>query len=218
MRTTCFLIAGVLSGIVGEALAQPPAVPLVRADVLGTVGWLNVTTDGPGTYDDWHHRGLFGGGGLGWHWTDHLKTELDAGASSEAEFSRVEPVPLDGTAIYVSARVLVRMRRLALTQQYQFFRNAWFHPHVAAGLDWTWERTRELFEPAFWFDGPVRPPRPVLPPGRAGPHTRLVVRPVAAAGFKAYMTPRTFFRSDVRVAVQGGIDEVLWRFGLGVDF
>jgi hypothetical protein len=32
------------------------------------------------------------------------------------------------------------------------------------------------------------------------------------------MTERTFFRSDIRMAVRGGPDEVLVRIGFGIDF
>ena len=48
--------------------------------------------------------------------------------------------------------------------------------------------------------------------------TSTEVRPFVATGFKAYMTQRAFFRSDVRVGVRDGVDEVLLRFGFGVDF
>jgi hypothetical protein len=32
------------------------------------------------------------------------------------------------------------------------------------------------------------------------------------------MTPRAFFRTDLRVLARRGLDEVQVRFGLGVDF
>jgi hypothetical protein len=32
------------------------------------------------------------------------------------------------------------------------------------------------------------------------------------------MTPRAFFRTDLKVVIRGGADEVLTRFGFGVDF
>jgi hypothetical protein len=32
------------------------------------------------------------------------------------------------------------------------------------------------------------------------------------------MTPRTFFRSDLRIVAARRLDEVSLRFGLGVDF
>lgn len=51
-----------------------------------------------------------------------------------------------------------------------------------------------------------------------GPTTTLRVRPCLETGFKAYMTPRAYFRGDMRVLVHKGIDEVLLRCGFGVDF
>jgi hypothetical protein len=32
------------------------------------------------------------------------------------------------------------------------------------------------------------------------------------------MTPRTFFRGDLRVAFRSGVDDVITRFGFGFDF
>ncbi len=216
MRTTGFVMVVMLSSL-GSAGAQPAA-PLVRADVLGTLGWLNVDKGDIASYDNWYHDSLFAGASVGWYWTDHLKTELDAGESTDAEVYRFEPVQVGPNTIYVNSRAKVGTTRVAVSQQYQFFRNAWFHPHLAAGIDWTWERTREEFEPAFFYDPGSRQPQAVLPGRSTARHTTVRVRPFAAAGFKAYMTPRAFFRSDVRLALRGGVDEVLWRFGLGVDF
>jgi hypothetical protein len=67
------------------------------------------------------------------------------------------------------------------------------------------------------FDRPG-PGRVILPEQREGPRTEVSVRPFLATGFKAYMTPRGFFRSDIRVGFRGGADQVLLRFGFGIDF
>jgi hypothetical protein len=42
--------------------------------------------------------------------------------------------------------------------------------------------------------------------------------PFAATGFKAYLAQRAFFRSDLRFAFRDGLEDVLLRFGFGVDF
>jgi hypothetical protein len=200
------------------AARAQPAQPLVRADAVLTVGWLSIDNRESNPYDDWYNRIAHGGGGVGWYWTDHWKTELDAGASTEAETYGYENLVIGGLPTYVSSRVMIKSRGLALSQQYQFFRNAWFHPHVAAGLDWSWQTTREESVAATIYDPVTRQSRIVLPPGTTGPDTVLRVRPFGAVGFKVYMTPRAFFRSDARFVVEGGLDAVLWRFGLGVDF
>jgi hypothetical protein len=51
-----------------------------------------------------------------------------------------------------------------------------------------------------------------------GPATTFRPKPMAALGFKAYMTPRAFFRNDLRLVLSDKIDAVIWRFGIGVDF
>ena len=45
-----------------------------------------------------------------------------------------------------------------------------------------------------------------------------LTRPFATFGVKAYVTPRAFVRTDLRLVFDKGIDEALVRFGLGVDF
>jgi hypothetical protein len=45
-----------------------------------------------------------------------------------------------------------------------------------------------------------------------------LTRPFAVAGFKAYMTPRMFWRTDIRMTFDGGPDEFLMRFAIGRDF
>jgi hypothetical protein len=85
-------------------------------------------------------------------------------------------------------------------------------------VDLTWETTREERAPIIVYDIEARTGRHVAPAQNFGPDVDLVVRPFAAVGFKAYMTPRSFFRSDMRFTIRDGVDEVLWRFGFGVDF
>lgn len=201
-----------------EAQAPAPPQPVSRADVSGTLGWLSVQKDAIGPYggDRWHHT-LFGAVGAGWYWTDHWKTEADFGAGRRATDYGGRPLVLDGVSTFVSTESVFSRRILGISQQYQFDRNAWFHPHVAAGANISWERTTEVTRPIVVYNRAEGPT--ILEPERTvGPRTDVTVRPFVAAGFKAYMTPRGFFRSDLRVGVRGGIDEVLVRFGFGIDF
>jgi hypothetical protein len=111
-----------------------------------------------------------------------------------------------------------KTRRIALSQQYQFGDNAWFHPHLAAGVDFTAEHIEQEDEPLFVFDPATRSTRlaegELIHPERTEWHTR----PFISGGFKAYMTPRGFFRMDMRFVIDEGVDEVLLRFGFGIDF
>lgn len=205
--------------VCGSSEVSAQTVPrIVRGDLGGTAGWLSAGTTGypPRDSKDWHSS-LFGAASLGWYWTDHLKTEVDFGAGTKATAYRFRYITLDGRPNYLTSEYTFARRVLGISQQFQFFRNAWFHPHVAAGAHLTWERSTERFNPV--VAGDLLATRRVLVPERTeGPHTRFTIRPFVATGFKAYMTRRTFFRSDLRAAFRGGADEVILRFGFGIDF
>lgn len=198
-----------------SAHAQTTALPEVaRADIAGSVGWLNVNKSEISSFNDWYNRGLQGALTFGWHWSTHLKTEVEASASRRASLYASGEQLINGLRVQVPSEYGFRTRRLTLSHHYQFGENAWFHPHLAAGVDFNWETTSRLDRAGYVY-GP-RPSfvQPVAHPDR----TDLHVRPVCAAGFKAYMTPQAFFRSDLRVVVGQRIEEALLRFGFGVDF
>ena len=221
MRTLHAFAASVAVTLLASAAGAPAhaqgAPPIARADAAALVGWLAASSGsaGPHRGDDWNNN-FFGGASVGWYWTDHLKTEVDSGAGTEATAYRVVPRTIDGRPTYESVQTTVTRRVLGIGQQYQFFRNAWFHPHVAAGVTWSWDRRTDYFQPLVVFDDLAG--RVVEEARTEGPRTVLTLRPYAAAGFKAYITRRGFFRTDLRVAFRGGIDESLVRLGFGVDF
>jgi len=190
---------------------------LVRGDLSGSAGWLSAGTVINSPYDskDWHSS-LFGTVSAGWYWTDNLKTEIDVGAGTQATAYRFEYVVIDGRQTYRNSDYTFSRRILGISQQYQFFRNAWFHPYVAAGANLTWERATARFHTA--LVGDLGDPRGLPTPGIEGPDTTVTVRPFVATGFKAYMSPRSFFRTDLRVRFHGGPDETQLRFGFGIDF
>ena len=208
-------------GSARTALAQPPQPSrLVRGDVSGLVGWLHVNKSdlNDQTDNDWYNRGLYGGGVAGWHWTDHHKTEIEAGASSTVRHESYRVIVVNGVQAAENSRFAFSTQRIALGQQYQFYRNAWFHPHAGAGVDLTWERTTQNIAPVYVFGPPLGRPGEIRPARVVGPDNDLRVRPFGEVGFKAYVSPRGFVRSDLRVLARGGIDEVQLRFGFGVDF
>jgi hypothetical protein len=217
MRGIHIAIATLFLTSVSQAHAQTAA-PFPRADLGGSIGWLNVNKNELDNSDEWYNRSLYGGASGGWYWTEHLKTEIEVGASTTADLYTFEQIVVDGRQTYVSSEARFSTKRVAVSQQYQFFRNAWFHPHIAAGVDLTWERSTRDFQPVIGFNDQTRQTRVVLPERTIGPETDLIVRPFVTAGFKAYMSPRAFFRGDTRLAIRSGIDEVLFRAGFGVDF
>src|SRR5438067_1748222 len=157
MRT--FPLAAV-AWLMGTALAgaqEPPRTPLSRGDVHFVIGWQNLrreqTPQQPGGYhDDWLNRIFYGGAGAGWYWTDNLKTQVDFGAGTTAEQYRYSYTTTNSQSTSSSSRLSLQQQSVAVAQQYQFFRNQWFHPHVGAGLEVARETTREIYEPIIVFD------------------------------------------------------------------
>jgi outer membrane protein W len=190
----------------------------IRGDVAATVGWLSVDAAANSVYDNnnWVSS-LFGTVEAGWHWTDNIKTEIDFGTGTKATTYRTEPVTINGRPTYQTTRTTFSRRTLALAPQYQFFHNAWFHPHLGAGATITWEHAISRGDPIFVYDV-VNGAGTVAPGALDEPRTSVTVRPFVTSGFKAYMNERAFFRSDIRMTFRGGPDEVLLRVGFGVDF
>lgn len=215
------VVLAVAPALVPElALAQaaPPSMP--RGEAGGTVGWLSGNKDGIDGRDsnDWYNQGLYGSVLAGWYWTEHHKTQVEFGVTNSIDFWAARTVTIDNVQGWGSSSYTIELRRAAVGQYYQFFRNQWVHPHVGVGADLTWERVTERAEPIFVYNPVARQTVQVVPGGTFGPSTKLRVRPYAETGFKAYMTPHAFFRGDMRVLVGGGIDEVLFRCGFGIDF
>lgn len=205
--------------VAAEGASAQPAPAVIRGDAAATIGWLAANSHAPGQFynDNWIHS-LYGAGSTGWHWTDNLKTEVDFGASTEARAFRPEQVVIAGRTTYYTIESRFSRRTLGISQQYQFFHNVWFHPHVAAGLNFTWERQTDEPGPIYFYDNVTSPGR-IVPPVRGdSTKTSLRVNPFLAVGYKAYITDRTFFRNDLRVAFRGGPDETVLRVGFGFDF
>ena len=196
--------------------------PVTRADVSATIGWLGVDTSsgssGQWLYHRWDSR-LFGSAGAGWDPTDHLKTEVDFGAGREGEgvSHQLEPGHCAARITAPSPGGNFRGATSASASIDQFFRNAWFHPHLAAGVHLAWERRTDHTQPIFSYN-PVTGTSGQEAPRSFAPETKFVVRPFVGAGFKAYMTRQAFFRSDLLIGFRNGIDEARLQFGFGADF
>jgi opacity protein-like surface antigen len=200
------------------ATAQTPTQP-TRADVHAVIGWQNLHQEPPTDhYNDWLNAIFYGGVGAGWYWTDNLKAQIDFGAGTSDEQYRVRQVIFNGSPSYETSRLSVRQSALTLQQQYQFFHNQWFHPHVGAGVELARETTTERYDPVTVFDNVTRTSRTIQPARTEGPEHRFIARGVGEAGFKAYLTRRAFFTGDMRLMFRNGIDQVLFRVGFGVDF
>jgi hypothetical protein len=220
MRILGFVLIGCLAGA-GVAAAQTDVTPgTPNADAHFVVGWQNLHKEQstPQHYNDWLNGIFYGGAGAGWYWNDHLKTQIDIGAGTRGTQYRFEDVVVNGVHTGQSSRVSVRQDSVSIGQQYQFFRNQWFHPHVGAGIDLARETVTEQYQPIFFFDNVTRTSGQLAPAHPDTTDHNFIARPFAEAGFKAYMTRRAFFSGDSRVMIRSGIDEVLFRFGFGIDF
>jgi hypothetical protein len=202
-----------------SAEAQPiTAQSMPRGDASGTIGWFNADKSGLHNYNDWYNRSVWGGGTVGWYWTEHLKTEIEAGATSRVSFHVYRSDFVDGRQIQGESTFHFGTRRIAFGQHYQFGRNAWFHPYVGGGVDLRWERVEQEDGPHTVFDSTLRRTTEVLPPAVHAARTEFSPRPFATFGGKWYVTPRAFLRSDLRMVFRNGVDEVMLRFGVGADF
>src|SRR5262249_40737663 len=133
-------------------------------------------------------------------------------------FFTYEPITVNGafTARYADYRFLTG--RLAVSERYQFRHNVWLHPHVGGGLELVRETTREDAQPVFVFDPVSRQTRQVQLPEEDDEGPKVTVRPFVDVGFKVYFSPRGFFRTDFRLSARSRVEDVLLRFGFGVDF
>jgi hypothetical protein len=217
MKLRILLLALGVAAQAAPAHAQDTiASPLVRVDAWAGLGWHHARVAEQGEYEDWYHSSLSGNASAGLYWTDHLKTEIDLGATSRGQIFVVEPVLVDGQQVGRYGWITHRTHTLGVTQQYQFFRNAWFHPYIGAGLDLVRESKAERFEALQVFDRLGR--GRIIEPGHDESSRRLLVRAAASLGFKAYLSRRAYFRTDARIAMRSQIEDVVVRFGVGLDF
>ena len=209
-----------------EAAAQDrPTVTLspnspARWDFVTQVGWLggNKSEIAP-DWNDWYDTASIEVAG-GHYWTPHLKIELGVSTTAEAEVLVEERVllPVDGFPFYRSRSHRFRTTTVGAGFAYQFFENAVFHPFLGAGVSLVHERQHvDVAQPLVFFRDPLT--RVVAPAIEPFERDVTHLRPFALLGFKAYVSERAFFRTDVRVsASRDHAESVAWSGGVGFDF
>lgn len=206
-----------LVSLLAQAPAPVPALP--RFDAHAVAGWQNLHKPQPQAYyNDWLNAIFYGGAGVGWYWNEHLKTQVDFGGGTRDQQYETEQFIVNGQPVYASSRAEIRETNVSIGQQYQFFHNQWFHPHAGAGIEVAQETITRDYLAVTVYDSATRTSRLLAAEHATGPVHSVIVRPFAEVGFKAYMSRRAFFLGDMRVMVRGGIDEVLFRAGFGIDF
>ena len=209
------------AGAPAAGAAQPlPAGPgrLARGDASGQIGWYTVHKGNFDSYNDWLGDSFYASAGAGWYWTDHLKTEVHYGGSSEVRLYTSVPLVIGGTQIFAPSRYAFSTRRVSLGQVYQFGRNEWFHPYLGGGLDVVWERTKREDEHVTFYDPVTRQSRLLQERRTHPPRTDAHARAFWNAGLKAYLSRRAFFVLEGRMTFTTRPEEVIFRLGFGADF
>ena len=153
---------------------------------------------------------LFKGLGIGYYWSDHIKTEVEAAWPGPTEaYGYFQTRLADGSSSYTYDEHSFRTVMLSAGQSYQFGRNSFFHPFAGVGLDVV--RERDTIERTI---GSSRGPALI------GTTDTAVVRarPFVTTGFKAYFSERGFFRGDFKLDLGRRVDQIVWKTGFGVDF
>jgi hypothetical protein len=216
------VLAALLPAIDSHAQSAVSLLPPERAqwDVAGYAGWFGGNkSDIAPDWNDWFDAAS-GGVSAGYYWTPHLKIEADVFTTTAGETYSQEEIRLPGEPypVFRSRQFRFRTTGVSAALHYQFLENAWFHPSAGAGVEAVRERVR-IDTPSQFI--PSRSPGPpLLVAGPTTEHdTAAGVRPFVNLGFKLYMTPRTFIRSDVRTSFSSErVESVAWRAGVGVDF
>jgi opacity protein-like surface antigen len=211
----CVLVPGLL-----HAQSDVPQLP--RNDVTVSTGLIDAqyrqTAD---VYERWHGS-VFGGINFGHYWTDHYKTEVEAGWLSTAKSHSYESVPIGADRAYVQSDYLFKDLRLSLSQLVQFGRNEWIHPFIGAGVDIDYLRTTEDRPPQmstiFVSNLSGRDNRSVFVPGLRERETAVRGVPFAKGGFKIYVSDRGFLVQEFKLGFTDRVDHVLWKTGVGIDF
>ena len=126
-------------------------------------------------------------------------------------------MPINGEPGIRYSQVRVRTTSFAAAQTYELLSNAWFTPYVGGGVEVS-RVAREEYVQAFSLAGPTGPRISRAHPESLTPGSEVIVRPLVAVGFKAYLSRRAFFRTDSRLTLEPRVQHVLIRFGFGVDF
>ena len=191
-----------------------------RWDVSGQLSMLNRNKSELSRWDHWYSVAAVNGTG-GYYWTPHFKSEFEIGMGGEGTIDAEEETPVPGQSFpYLRYRDhKLREMTVGATALYQFFENQWVHPFVGGGAELVRERhLADALPPAsVRFSNAV--PNLPLPAVPAVDTISYSVRPVLSGGFKFYVSPHAFVRTDVRTAL--ATDRPVawqWRGGIGFDF
>ena len=201
----------------GGVAAQPVPPALPKHDATLTIGWAGSEYE-LSRYDRWR-ASLLVGGSVGHFWTDHLKTEFEAGWSNPGKAEIYEDITYLGALTYAEADHRSHDLRLGATQIYQFGRNAWVHPYVGVGFDVVRRETSIERRPQ--SRAVFLPPNrniPVEIPPASERRTDVFGQGILKTGLKLYASEKAFFYTEFKLGLRRDVDHVVWKIGLGFDF
>ena len=214
------LVAVLLPSLATAQVSLSPVDPS-RWDVAFNIGWFGAGRE-QGTPQGGRdqYEAVMLDGGVGYYRTPNLKFQVDVGTTGTADAYVFETVAIPGVTYppYRIQQHRIRETHMAPGLTYQFFENRWFHPFVGGGAA-VITRTDEAdaTEPFVYFRTTID--RVELPPLPAFAETTTIVRPFTTFGFKAYVSERAFFRTDLRLMYSSErVDSAVWRGGFGFDF
>jgi hypothetical protein len=217
MRFSLAILVGVLTA--GAAQAQTPAVSLPRNDTTLSIGWSGADYPNPNDYGTGWHSSFFSGIGVGHYWTDNAKTDVEAAWLSRVHARSYETRLIGDGRAYIQSDYRYQGAKLSLAQSYQFGRNLWVHPYMGAGADIDYLREVEdrpaQITAVYGNTGQLGT---VLVPAEHERDAGIKVHPFVKAGFKMYVSDRTFFTTEWKFGFGNGLQHVLWKTGFGVDF
>ena len=190
-------------------------------DVAGQLALLNRKTPQFAEWDRWYAAAK-ADVTVGRYWTPNFKTELELGTATGANIDGHEPVVVPGSSFPFQRYREHRLRdttTVGATAVYQFFDNQWVHPFVGAGIELAREHhvAAALPEETVRFSTTV--PTLRLPAVPAIDAVTYSVRPLVSAGFKFYVSPRAFVRTEARTSFTAdGPVALQWFGGIGFDF
>jgi hypothetical protein len=224
MNTVRTLVCLTALAFSADAYAQQPThlkLPAAtRWDVAGQLSMLNRNKSDLSRWDHWYSVAAINATG-GYYWTPHFKSEFEIGTSGEGTIDAEEETPVPGQSFPYQRYRDHKLREMTVgaTALYQFFENQWVHPFVGAGAELVRERHLADPLPASTIRFSTAVPSLSLPSVPAIDTISYSVRPILTGGFKFYVSPHAFVRTDVRTAFSAERPQAWqWRGGFGVDF
>ncbi|HEY3159993.1 MAG TPA: outer membrane beta-barrel protein [Vicinamibacterales bacterium] len=224
MKTLTTLSCLVALAAAENAAAQQPDAPALPApgrwDASGQLALLNRNRSDLSRWDHWYSAPAVDGT-AGRYWTPHLKTEFEIGAAGHGRIDGEQSAVSGSTVLFPRYREhRLQETTLGATAQYQFFENQWVHPFVGAGAEVVRERHTSGALPGQTLRLTTVAPGLILPALPAIDRVNWSVRPLVTGGFKFYVSPNAFVRTEVRAALSTdrGPLALQWRGGVGFDF